>query len=360
MAAGFAIKNAIGSTHRTFSTSSLNSSMKRSTDVSVRIMLVIAGVLAVIGSYASWQANAGRLSTEATTRVTRSLRAPKGLPPGRSVTVHRSAEAPASSLRSQALTIALAALALVLLLAAAFWERLSELRIGNMWLKLMDPAHIRRIRERTDDSDKALEAVEIYLDKIEKALDRGRRVDPDLAQSTVDAAVAEVQSDLAGDIEVRDGEQPFIKVDGKPSEDRVLWATSEFQYLPPDYFQPDLVEQIQGDDPGRHAVYVLSLVDVLAAVSYEARLNTPLLVHALATRHGSAELEASALGAAMVAMRYLHKVSQALLRPPGLIVATNSDHFRLLTLQELGFRQAHRDETPGLPAGEYWIHDRVD
>lgn len=331
--------------------------MRRFPDTGTRVLLVIAGMLAVVGAYGSWQANAGRLSTEDITRVTRTLRGAEGLPPGRSVTVHRSSEAPASSLRSQALTIALAALAIVLLLAAAFWERLSELRIGNMWLKLIDPAHIRRIRERTDDPDKALEAVEIYLDKIEKALDRGRRVDVNLAQSAVDAAVAEVQSNLAEDIEVRDGEYPTIKIEGTPSDDRVLWATSEFQYLPPNHFQRDLVQQIKRDDPGRNAVYVLSDVDVLAAVSYEARPHTPVLVHAVATRHGAAE---PALGAALVAMRYLHEVSKALSRPPGLVVATNSDHIRQLRLQELGFRKAHRDETPGLPNGEYWIHDRVD
>ncbi|HEU4906672.1 MAG TPA: hypothetical protein VFT19_11250 [Solirubrobacterales bacterium] len=274
--------------------------------------------------------------------------------------MRRTVVEPTSSLRSEALTIALATLTVALLVIVAFWHRLDEFRIGSVSFKLLDAMRVRRIRQRTDDSDKALEALELYLRKMDEAVEEGRPVDKKLADDATDAAVAEVQAELARHVSVVDSEPPQIQIEGAPSESEARWATSEFQYLPAGLFPADLIAEIQGR-PAGHRIYVLERVDVLAAISYEAAPETPLLLHAIATRTGGGKDDrGSAVAAAVLATRYLHAVAKALGRPPGLVIATDHGDADRETLQALGFRPARREETWALPPGEYWMQKLPD
>lgn len=322
----------------------------------MRYLLFAACLATTLLALLSWVGNRGLTTHETVTRENRSIQRPGGGSPEEGSTVHRVVVEPTSSLRSEALTITLATVAATLLLAVAFWDRLSEFRIGNMWFKLLDAKRVRQIRERTDDPDKALEAWELYLDMLGEAADEGKPVNKELADAAAEAAVREVQLELAEEVKVVPGEPPRIRIEGEPSEEQALWATSEPQYLPRGQFPPSLIEEVQGESAnGRHCIYLLDELEVLAAVSYEAPPSAPLLVHAVATRNDRRDLQATALAAAMLATRYLHVVSQALDRPPGLAIATDRGRTEPVTLQELGFRKAHAEETPGLPPGDYWI-----
>lgn len=324
----------------------------------------VVGVLclAVVGlAVVSWTDNDGRVVKQRVERETQLGPVNGKSPLSHTVRIKRRRELPSDSLRSEPLMIALVTVGAVLAFVFLFWDRVEEISFGNVRIRL-DSKRLQEFRERIKDPEKAMEALGLYLEQVETAVDEGQPVSTKMADKAAEAAIKEVQSDLGEQVEIKKGDGEEVRVEGRPEEPGVLWATSEHQYLSPKQFPAELVAEIErAESQDALRLYVLEEIEVLAAASYETLDGAPILLHALTAREDRPELPAQTLAAALLVTQYLHQISIELERPPGLVIAMGSDDLQSLDpvrLQELGFRPARPGEVPGLPEAAYWIQDQ--
>lgn len=319
----------------------------------MRKLFFVLGILVLVGAGITWEGQTGRTSTEEVVRT------PRGSGSTQSVQVLRSKEDPSSNLRSEAVTVALIALGGALLLAAAFWDRLEEVGFAGVTLKLLDRDLVREVRERADDSDKALEAWELLLEKLREA-ERGHvRLSSTLTQEAADEALAEVNFNPERSISV--GADGRVEIDGDEIGHPALRITTEDQYLPDGVFTERLmsVRDSSEEEENVQCLYALDvdMQEVLAAIIFELPAGeAPIVLRALGRRVDRPELQARCLGAALIGTMYLHRVTTLLGRKSGLFIETRQpDAVEVAALTELGFKVVAPDFETGLEPSEYWV-----
>jgi hypothetical protein len=323
----------------------------------MRALLLLLG-LATIGLAAvSWELNTGRTTTETVSHAARS-----SAPGQQALQVTKSTQAASSSLRSESVTVALIALGGAFILGAAFWDRLSEFGFAGMTVKLLDPKILKELRERAEDPDKALEAWELFLTKLQEAEKRGERVSGTMTEEAIDLALSEVSFNPEDSIEVSDDGEPQLVVDGgETARGPALRVTTEEQYLPAGQFSERFLATMDRSLQEHHAqrLYILDvqLLEVLAVLVFELPAgHAPVVLHALGSRVDREDLDARCLGAALIGTRYLHHAAAMLGRPSGVFIDTqHPDQTELAQLWELRFRIAAPEEIGELPPSEYWV-----
>jgi hypothetical protein len=294
----------------------------------------------------------GRIITTTTTthyRPSRHGQAPLRVA-GRSVVVIVR-DAPQSESDEEPLLLGLLGASAGLLLAYAFFNRLTEITILGMTLKLGPELvnAVSEITERAPDSETQSKMLREFAAAVLGELANKRELVAGDVQRAKEEAIDQVVEDPAGEVTVE-------RADGQlqPEIDRVsasdFRVTTAEQYLPEPVFG-DLAERVMAA-PGRSVCVVDEHTGmVVAALSYlPLHAGEPLVIDALVSSPGQSSLLAAGL-----AIRYADAIREKLGgtevlwrfdQPP--------DQGQTQMLTSLAFEPAADTLVANLPAGYYW------